>query len=139
MTTSLRRVELVRTPQAVSNPYTSLGFRFTVVAQNAYLMDNEIFVKINRPIDPTAPDVLEAVYLGVCTPGEMANLFINGPPDEDPTARYRVSSIDQTYDSEVEAEAAWTAIQAGAQALKDALDATDELGDPESVWIGTPP
>lgn len=138
---SLRRIQLIRTPQEVFNPYTSLAFRFTVLATNGYLIDNNIFKMVNRPLDPASVDLTVTVpkFIGVCTPGDMANLPINNPPLDDPTAPYRLGLIDVTFVNEVSADNAWAEIQEEATNLVNALNAQDDLVNPVSIWIGPPP
>lgn len=132
-----RKIQLVRTPQEVTNPYVSLGFRFTVQAQNGNLMPNQIFKVVNRPIDPANPSVVTVAFLGVCTPGDLINLLATTPAEF--TDIYRVALIDVTYDSETAAEDAWTAIKTNTTSLVAALNATDVLASPETVQIGPLP
>lgn len=134
---STRRVQLVRTPQLIYSPYQSLALRFTVDAINGNLIDNNLFKLYRRPVDPADPTVTHDDYVAVCSPGELTTLQIGSPASG--TNYFRDDHLDLTFDTEVEADAAWDGIQAGAVALVAALDASDTLGTAETVWIGPAP
>jgi hypothetical protein len=131
-----RRVRLVYSPQSV--PSGQQGFRFTIDVDSANLMAAEIFKMYRRPIDPAAPTVTTDDFISVCTSQELASLPANAPTD-DSDGYWRSAHLDQTKDTAELAETARDEIYTDVQALKDDLDAQDNLGTSSATWIGTPP
>lgn len=132
-----RRIQLVRTPQQVYSPYTSLSLSFTVDAQNAYLMPNEVFKMVRHPLDPNNPNTTTDTLVGICNPDDLVTLPVDNPSI--PGGFFRVAHILLIYTSATLAETGWSEIQSTVTALVNSLNAQDVGGVPETVWIGTPP
>lgn len=129
-----RQITLVRSATRIVNPGDIQGYRYTVTAENAVDMPNEIFRMFNRPLDPTIGTVVSE-FNGVCSPGDLRDLPINAPIP--PGILFRVSFIDLTFRSPDEGEEQWEAIKFETKELVRSLDALDLLLIQETVTYGS--
>lgn len=128
-----RQITIVRSATEVFNVGDIQGYRYTVQAQDAVDMPNEIFRMFNRPLDPTIGTVVSE-FNGICSPGDLATLPINAPIP--PEIRFRVSFIDLTFRSPIEGEDQWESIKFETRELVRSLDDLDNLLIQESITYG---
>ena len=126
-----RRVKLTISTQTLYTKNVTQNYRVTVVASNANLMPNEIFLFSRKPggVD---------IFKGVCTPSQLQFLPIDNPDTNvDPTF-FRKSSIDWSLEDSAAAEAFSTSLLTAVGTLKASLDTADGLQS-TTFWIGTAP
>lgn len=128
-----RQITIVRSATEVLNVGDIQGYRYTVTAQNAVDMPNEIFRMFNRPLDPTIGTVVSE-FNGICSPGDLVDLPINAPIP--PEIRFRVAFIDLTFRDPSEGEAQWDSIKFETRELVRSLDDLDNLLIQETVTYG---
>lgn len=128
-----RQITLVRSASEIVNPGDIQGYRYTVQAQDAVDMPNEIFRMFDRPLDPTIGTVVSE-FNGICSPGDLVAFPINAPIP--PEIRFRVAFIDLTFRSPIEGEEQWASIKFETEELVRSLDDLDNLLVQETVTYG---
>ena len=132
-----RRIKLTVSTQSVYTTNVTIGYRTKVVASNANLMPNEVFLWQHIPAVPSGPPAYEK-FLGVCTPEQLTWVPVN---NYDPTSTlryYRTTTMDETYIDAAAATQAWLSIVEAVKQLKSSLDYNDGLTVVD-YWVGTPP
>lgn len=133
------------------------GFRFTIVATDGVLMPDEIFrylpapnglsaIFTTSPSGPQGPqdaNTTEVTGLGqfdgVCSPPDLVE-FPTGEPVTDMVPPYfRLSLIDLLFRSREEAVQALADIEADVNRLIRSMNANDQLGGQQQVWISATP
>lgn len=97
-------------------------------------MPDEIFVVKRRAANPGLPDgdYVDA-FSHVATPVEMDDLPIGEPNENE--FYYRLASFEKNHGTATAADTFWTDLKAEVSGLIQALNASDDLGETETVTI----
>lgn len=128
-----RQITLVRLATEIVNPGDVQGYRYTVTAQDAVDMPNEIFRMFTRPLNPLTMTTMSE-FDGICSPADLDELPVDAPIT--PDIRFRVSFITLIFANPTEGEEQWASIKAETAALVQSLDDLDLLLIQETVTLG---
>jgi hypothetical protein len=126
------------------------AFRFTMVVTDGNLMPNEVFryeplppgFKCDQPlpvvVGPQGPqaDGTCAVFTGVCSPVDIADLPVGGPAPGANPPYFRLNFVDLLFRTRKEAEDISKEIMEDVARLIRSLNANEVLGPPASFWVG---
>jgi len=129
-----RRIKLTRTAQVANLSMPS--FTYTVTSSDGNLMENDIFV-FRKIVTNNLTNETQDFFDRVASIVDLSNVPIGAPNEGE--EEFRGSSFTISFDNQSLGDEVWSAIQSGARDLKRALDASENLGAAEEVWVGIEP
>ena len=134
--TYTRGIRLKRLIQSRYNANGVDGFRFRVLAYDAYLMPDEIFLFQREPYNLNTGEEAD-VFTSVCSSVDLQEYPV-GAPSGTP-AFFRQAEIDLIFRSRAQADDAWDLIKKAVDVLVRSLNTQDEMEESEVVTYGAPP
>lgn len=117
--------------QTVSSIGMIPTFKQTITITDSDGLDTEIFVVQKTP-SADNPDLV--TFRMVAAASDLTNLSAGSPPVEDPTAPYRVDSLEVTFNTHTERDKLLSDIR---RRIKDLLAALSDLDSSGSVSVET--
>ena len=112
------------------------GFRFKVMAYDAYNMPNHIFRYLRKPAQPAGME--EDVFNGVCSSVDLSEYAQDEPTAGQVPKFFRDHVVDLVFRSVHEADTAWEVIQQSVATLVNTLVFMEDLAEEEEITFGAP-